>query len=182
MSLERKILFFKRLNLADLCFKQTEALAEYVRDTKPDPARLLYSPMIAGVVVTYMRPFVQSDGLGSLSREFTTFLDQDLCDMHRQLEESRNKLYAHRDLCVAPALQTDGGIPFQMRIEFQDVNRAYSLLPGSIDISPASMDHIIRLCLHQQSKITEQLRNLMPSLIGGKHYPPGTYTVGVDFP
>lgn len=183
MSTNQKLLSFKRLNLADLCFKQAEALACHVRDARPDPTQLLYSPMIAGVVVTYMRPFVQSDGLGSLSGKFTTFLDPDLRDTHHQLEESRHKLYAHRDLLVAPKLQTDdGSVPFEMRIEGQNVNKAYLLLPGAIEINPASLNHIISLCLFQQSRITEQIRKLMPSLTGGKHYPPGIYTVGVDFP
>jgi len=183
MATDPKLLSFKRLNLADLSFKQAEALAAYIRDTRPDPTQLLYSPMVAGLVITYMRPFVQSDGLGMLPDDFAIFPDQDLTDMHNQIKESRHKLYAHRDLRIAPTLATDdGSLPFEMRISFDDPHVSYTLAPGAIEISPSNMDQIIRLCKHQQAIVTQKLRPLVPILTNGKSYQPGTYTVGVDFP
>lgn len=183
MAEDPKLLSFKRLNLADLCFKQAEAIATHIRDSNPDPRELLYSPMVAGLVVTYMRPFVQSYGLGSLSSDFTDFPDQDLFDMHDQLKESRHKLYAHRDLGVAPTLETnDGSLPFEMQISFEDPHLSYTLAPGAVEINFSNMDQIIRLCHHQQTIVTQKLLPLVLLLTSGKSYQPGTYTVGVDFP
>lgn len=177
------LLSFKRLNLADSCFKKAEALARYLDDLKPDTADLIYSPMVAGIVVTYMRPFVQSDGLGKLESDFEQFDDEDLTGMHNQLKESRHKLYAHQDFQAGTTLSTtDGSIPFEMEIEFEDITKGYTMAPGAVEIDPSNLTTIVRLCQHQKTRITRKINNLLPQLTGRKSYAAGRYTVGVNFP
>ncbi len=177
-----QILAFKRLNLAGLCFDQAQALARHLIQAKPDPTQYLYSPMVTGVVVTYMRPFMEAEGLGALPAEFERFTDHDLQEAHDQLKESRNQLYAHRDVRNGAALPTlDGTIPFDMDIEF-DGSQSYKLMPGVIEIPPENLPDFVRLCEFQRQRITAKITKAWPSLTGSKTYAPGKYKVGVDFP
>jgi hypothetical protein len=182
MAIEKQVLAFKRLNLADLCFARAGGLAQHIIETQPDPLEWLYSPMIAGMVVTYMKPFVQADGLGVLPSSFSQFTDLVLGETHKLLAEARHKLYAHQDVMTASSFVTqDGTTPFEMSIRFDGTNR-YALSPGAIEIGPASLPDIVRLCAHQQLEIKKAINAAWKALTGGKNYPPGTYRVGVDFP
>jgi hypothetical protein len=182
MATPQQILTFKRFNLAGRCFDRARALAQHMIDTKPDPTKLLYSPMIAGVVVTYMRPFVRSDGLGPLPQMFTQFQDNTLQETHIQMLESRHKLYAHQDVLSASSLATDDGrIAFDMTIEFDGSNR-YSLMPGNIEVSPNTLPAIVSLCEFQRNRITKEIKDSWPALTASKTYTKGKYKLGVNFP
>ncbi len=179
---DKKLLAFKRLNLADLCFKRAEALAQHVIDTHTDPLGLLYSPMMSGIVVTYMRPFVQADGLGLLPVIFSEFSDVVLRFVHEHLKEARHKLYAHQDIKSASDFITDdGSTPFDMWITF-DGTKCVAFRPGVIEIAQKTLPDIVRLCQHQKALVKQTINDAWPSLTGGKTYPPGCYHVGVDFP
>ncbi len=138
--------------------------------------------MMTGVIVTYMRPFVQSDGLGPLPQMFTQFQEKALQDTHNQMQVSRHKLYAHQDVKSASSLPTDDGcVAFDMTIEFDGSNR-YSLMPGIIEVSFDTLSDIVRLCEFQRSRITKEIKDSWPALTASKIYPKGKYKVGVNFP
>ena len=177
-----QLLAFKRLNLADLCFARAGGLSQHIIETQPDRLGLLYSPMIAGVVVTYMKPFVRADGLGILPQAFSKFTDFVLGETHKHLEEARHNLYAHQDVQNASGFVTeDGSTPFEMWIRFDGTNR-YALRPSVIEIGQDTLHDIVRLCAHQQSEVNKAIIAAWPALTGGKTYPPGQYQVGVNFP
>jgi hypothetical protein len=179
---KKTLLAFKRLNLAGLCFDRAGALAKHILDTSPDPTQLLYSPMVAGVVVTYMRPFVSGNGLGPLPQDFSTFADTDLHDTHQRLVESRHKLYAHQDLQASTSFPTeDGGIPFDMEIEFSDLN-GYTLKPGAIEVSSSTLEDAVQLCNFQRQRVSQAVEALWPTLTADKTYAKGSYKVGLNFP
>ena len=58
---------------------------------------LPYSPMVAGLVVTHMRPFQSAEGLDPLpEKKFTEPPVGDLKGRHNKLEEARHKLCPQR--------------------------------------------------------------------------------------
>ena len=182
MAKQQQLLSFKRLNLAGLAFDRAAALAEYMIAIAPNPLGLLYSPLAAGLVVTYMRPFMRADGLGPLPADFAQFTDTTFQKSHDQLKESRNTLYAHTDMVVAPKLTTDdGSVPFDMWIEFDGSNR-YTLMPGIPEIAPTTLPDIVRVCQFQRSRVTTQIMDSWAALTGCKVNHAGRYTVGTTFP
>lgn len=179
---DKQVLAFKRLNIADLCFARAGALAQHIIDTKPDPLDFLYSPMIAGVAVTYMKPFVSALGLGSLPPSFCQFIDLVLGEAHRTLMDARRKLYAHQDVQSSSSFVTeDGSTPFEMWIEFDGTNR-YALRPAVIEIGQDILPDVVRLCAHQRIEVNKGIKAAWPCLTSGKSYSSGSYEVGVDFP
>ncbi len=63
-----------------------------------EPGDNIYQPLIFGAVVSYCRPFMNSDGLGRSSKKWTRFDDFALKDRHRELIEYRNSAVAHSSI------------------------------------------------------------------------------------
>jgi hypothetical protein len=143
----------------------------------------LYSPMMAGVVVTYSRPFVRSDWLGILPPDFSRCDDGELRSTHHDLIAARHSLYAHTDAKKACDLDLEKGspTPFEMRITIKKAG-GVDVEPGVVEMLPESLGQVVALCRHQRDRVEAEVRKLWPALTGGRRYAPGTYAVGVDFP
>lgn len=178
-----QLLDFKRFSLAGLCFDQAKALAQHMIEHKPKETEMLYSPMMCGIVVTYMRPFKGASGLGKLPSEFEQFTDTDLRDAHKQMVESRDQIYAHCDLQAGVSLPTiDQGLPYEMWITITNAD-SYELLPNKVEVPSENLPDLVRLFEFQRSRITARISKLWPSLTGGKDHPrEARLKVGVDFP
>lgn len=183
MNPEAVLLAFKRLNVACFCFERAGALAQHMADTNLAKESPLYSPMMAGVVVTYARPFVPCYGLGSLPVEFSRLADVDLKSTHDDLIAARHRLYAHTDAEKARDLKLKGGSPppFETRVTIKEAG-GFDVEPGVVEALPESLGQIAALCRHQRDRVEAAVRKLWPALTGGRKYAPGNYVVGVDFP
>ena len=173
-----------RLVLARTAFAQTRALAESLAAASIDPESLTFSPQIAGVVVTYARSFTGGEGLGVLEEKFIKFDDVELQNMHSKLIDIRNKIYAHRDVDGVSAFTLDPSataVPYQLLV---NINAAGELAfsPSAPELNPQLLPAVIRLCRVQENRAIAAVLDLLPHLQKGKIYPPGRYTLGVDFP
>src|ERR1017187_10242539 len=91
-----------RLARAEHAFYEARAMADHLLAGKYDPHGHLYHACIAGLVVSYCRPFTSAQGLGRLPAEFDQFKNVEnpelLARMHADLFVARNKIIAHFDL------------------------------------------------------------------------------------
>jgi len=57
----------------------------------------LYSPLVSAMVVTYAKPFVRSDTVGQLKKEWGKFSNSKWDLMHQRILKARNEMFAHND-------------------------------------------------------------------------------------
>lgn len=175
----------RRLAIASDSFQQCLALLAHMEETSMKLENDLYPPMIAGVVVTYSKNFNQADGLGPLPGLFTTFPDADLKTAHSKLIDSRNKLYAHRDVSAHSFKSTDGGLSeFPVQVRINDENTAFLFQPHLVDIPPKRIPDIRRLLQYQMKRLQDDLDGKLALVVNfEKGYKQGiVYTLGKDFP
>ena len=98
---------FKRLSIADLAFMQANELAKHMIAEQLAPLSLLFSPQMAGIVVTYAKNFVSALGIGPLHQSYSGFVDEDMQATHDRLLQSRHALYAHRDVKASKTFDYD---------------------------------------------------------------------------
>jgi hypothetical protein len=150
-----------------------------------DALSLLFTPQMAGVVVTYAKNFVSAEGFGSLQEPFTTFTDRSMQETHDKLRHFRNKLYAHRDATAAQSFIYDdvsSVVPYQMRVELRKGETTFTALPAVPELSPTILPFVIRLCDLQSERVRAEFGRIIPLMTAGKSYKAGFYTVGIDFP
>src|SRR5213595_3533682 len=72
---QKQIVALKRLIIAATTFDHVKLLCDHVESLGAETFTPLHVPLFAGVSVTYMKPFMRSDGLGPLPRKFQEFPD-----------------------------------------------------------------------------------------------------------
>ena len=182
MSKEQQIKAFKRHTLANLCFVRAKAVADFLIDEQPPTHEPLYSPMVTGMVVTYMRPFVSAHGLGPLPSQFSKFRDKIHGDTHAEMIKCRNSIHAHQDLLAQSQISPEcGSTSPVLSITFEPPNSC-AIIPRVLELHPDSIPNVAALCMFQQSRIADAIETSWEALTDGKTYTAGTYTVGQDFP
>ncbi len=121
--------FFIRLAHADQAFQEADAAAEHILTTHVQAGSLLYHALVAGLAVSYMRPFTSATGLGPLASGFTDFADTDAPDhftaFHADIALCRHKLAAHFDLNYGEQ-------------EYRE--KRYELRPGEVELELRARD------------------------------------------
>src|SRR5262245_49899721 len=75
-----------------------------ISQSQTDLIHCLYT----GIVVTYARSFGENQGLSRIPRKFREFTDVNLQKLHDRLLETRDTMYAHRDIKKEGALLPPG--------------------------------------------------------------------------
>jgi len=175
----------KRLCIADISFRQEGQLAQYIVETRLDAADLKYGPMIAGMIVTYAKNFVENAELGTLRKPFTQFSDRAMYEAHHTAMIVRHKVYAHRDLKAGLEFTHDDkelAETYEVRIRLHDDGIGYganALLP---DLPPDFLPSFIKLCELQHTRTKNELNALVKTVRNLGEYSAGDYVVGRDFP
>ena len=183
-SVQKQILALKRLIIAGVTFDNVILLCDHIHGLGKNTFTPLHVPLLAGLSVTYMKPFMRNDGLGQLPTKFSKFPGARGHEKtHVDLKNSRDWYYAHRDTIKAPTLHADPG----RRSGFEDVTLhfAQSGVSFSVNEQSWSLDSILRvrnLCSYQKSRIDKEALALIEALRQGKHLPYGDYLLGRDFP
>jgi hypothetical protein len=176
---------FARLTITDLAFRQCKALAEHMIDEHLDVLSPLFTPQMAGVVVTYAKNFVSAESFGSLKEPFIRFTDDAMQETHDKLIDARNKLYAHRDAAAARSFIYDNAsprVPYQVRVELRKGETSFTAFRGVPELNPTILPFIIRLCDLQIERVRVEVSRIIPIMTADKTYKAGIYTVGIDFP
>ena len=115
-----------RWALADQAFREADALAEHIIESKMDWTSDLFRASVAGVAVSYCRPFLSSTGLGPLPDDMSQFTGEtneaQLRETHETLIEARHKIAAHFDRNHSEDKFRAGHItlpPSEIRIELE---------------------------------------------------------------
>lgn len=181
---KNQILALKRLVTAGVTFDHVILFCDHIEKLGKNTFTPLHIPLFAGVSVTYMKPFMRSDGLGKLPSKFSEFPSAaGHAKTHNDLKKSRDWYYAHRDMLNAPTLLANP----DRRCGFEDVILHFkqSGISFSVNEQSWSFDSILRvrnLCLYQKSRIDKEATGLVENLRDGRRYPFGDYTLGSNFP
>jgi hypothetical protein len=175
----------KRLCIAEISFRQAGQLAQLIIETGLDATDLKYGPMLAGMVITYAKNFVENTELGRLREPFIRFRDRAMCEAHHTAMIVRHKVYAHRDLEAGREFTHDDNDPgetYEVRIQLHDDGVGCSanvLLP---DLPPDFLPHFVELCELQHTRAKNEIKNLVRTIRSFGEYDPGEYVVGSNFP
>lgn len=88
----------KRFLWADQCWKGAEKLCNYalhIPGLSSDPD--LSFSIGAGIAVSYARPFMSAQGVGSLPQKYEEFESHFFQTNHQRLLDARNKTFGHKD-------------------------------------------------------------------------------------
>ena len=181
---EQQISALRRLVFADLDFRQANLLCEHIESLGPRNIANLWMPLLAGVIVTYMKPFGRCDGLGPLPAMFRRFPDgSPHKQTHADIAGGRNWTYAHRDLLNSSQLLAtpeDQQALSEVILEFtKGPTTIYTSEPGW---HPEALFRIRELCEFQSSRASTEMRPLVLAVAGTKKYKAGKYVLGRDFP
>ena len=178
----------RHLACAELTFSEAQGLAELLQNIDhSNSPHFLTSPMMAGIVVTYARNFTQSNGMRGLSDVYTNFPDSALQQTHDSLMQARHTIYAHRDY-TALSQRSDPHNPEQkghdVTIIFHDEFTGFDFDVASPQQDPGTLPEIIRLCMFQRTRISEELKTIIERCLPADHsYVAGVaYKIGNDFP
>lgn len=175
----------KRLCIADVSFRQAGLLAQALIANGVDATNMTYTPMVAGMVITYAKNFVEGNEFGTLRSPFTDFQDQAMFEAHHTAMIVRHKVYAHRDVAAAREFQHDDTDPaetYEVRIRLHEDGigcDATVILP---DVPTAFLPTFAALCDLQHQRAKTEIRSLVTTVARRGHYSPGDYIVGIDFP
>ena len=178
MNVDKVVLDIRRLAIASDSFQQALSLLDHLQHLNLDINSDIYSPIMAGVVTTYAKNFNRADGLGPLPKSYLEFENEVLAVAHKQVIDSRNTLYSHRDLTKAPLSIIDA-YKVQVWIE----NEHFLFKPNMVDLRPDRLEDIKKLVEYQQSRLKDDFDKKLISLkLENKYEENKVYILGQDFP
>ena|ERR1035437_1167986 len=135
-----------RLARAEQAFYEAAAMANHLLVSKYSPDGHLYYACIAGLVVSYCRPFTSAQGLGQLPAEFEQFKNvknpELLAQIHADLFVARDKIIAHFDLEY-------GKGELRLRVDGFDIRTNFTTLP------PGRISEVNQLLAFQIERIEQ---------------------------
>src|SRR5439155_6332737 len=157
----------QRLTLAQTAFRQARSLCEHMEQMKVDSHEELASAMMAGIVVSYVRPFIRSDGIGPLPKKYSEFEEgSPYKRIHNIMLEARHWVYAHRDNLNAPNLagsKIDEEIVSEVILTLRKDGYSVSINEPQILIN--QLVNFKSLCSFQNNRINEEVGDLIISII-----------------
>ena len=181
-QLNHKKRMLHRLTLAQTAFRQARRLCEHMESLEIDTKDELASSMMSGIVVSYVRPFLRSDGVGSLPKKYSTFEeDPGFERYHNILMEARHWVYAHRDNTNAPNLaggSVSGDIVTEVTISLK--KEGYSVSINEPQIGTNQLKYFKALCSYQHNRINEEVGDLIIHLMDTHNLKEGVYRLADD--
>jgi hypothetical protein len=179
----------RRLTLALQCFEGAQLLTDHLIKLGPNQNPRFYSACMTGIVVSYMRAFTASAGIGSLHKDYTIFSDLKLEETNRELELARHQFHAHYDLTRAELLKLEyegPDSPYEITVRFrQGEDGKMRIFPTVAvpEITSASLPEIHALLEFQMQRLLKGLARVLKAMGEGNTYDADTkYTVGKNFP
>ncbi len=169
----------RRLTLAQTAFRQARFLCEHMEQAKVESHEEIASAMMAGIVVSYVRPFIRNDGIGPLPRKYSEFEEgSPYKGIHNTMLEARHWVYAHRDNCNAPNLagsKVSEEIVSELVLTLRE--DGYSVSINEPQISVKQLVNFRSLCSFQNNRINEEVGDLITSIMDGEKIGVGVYEI-----
>lgn len=168
-----------RLLLASKCIVRVRAGCVLLSDAKLPQESPLHYVTMAGIIVTYAKPFTENKGVGQLNDKFSTFSTPDLRELHNELLNSRNQLYGHQDI---------SGLTMGFHVVPIDPASAqpgmceFDLIPVKLEkvISGRQLPKIKQLCDEIDTKLRPEYRDVVNRLFGDRQLAPGLHLLKLD--
>jgi hypothetical protein len=182
--LQKRILFAKRLFMAESSMHQAAELAKFTKDHNIGRLPDVFAPIMAGICVVYARPFLRADGLGPLDEKYSRLNDAKLQNTHNDLIRNRHHFYAHRDFLKTRAFDPVSGTSRDMHSVrlFFDGRGSYTAATMEPMYRDINLPEIIRLAEFQRQRIVAERHKVIDKLNRGRILPEGSYELGKDFP
>jgi hypothetical protein len=182
METEAKVRALERLVLAGSTFEQVIEACQVLQQS--DEHAQVYGVFFAGICVSYMRPFMSADRLGQLFKGYSTFLNEpEHARTHKDLEDGRNRAYAHNSPHQAAALLADESQrKNQTKLRLVVTPNGISCVPPELTWRKARLPAIVALCNFQIARIRDETEKLVRHLGGDRTYANGEYIIGETFP
>lgn len=149
---------------------------------KLDSHEEIASAMMAGIVVSYVRPFVRNDGIGQLPKRYSEFeKGSGFEKIHNTMIEACHWVYAHRDNQNAPNLG-GGNVSQDVVSEVTLTLRrdGYSVSINEPQISTKQLVNFLALCSFQHSRINQEVGDLIISIVDEHKIDMGVYEIRED--
>jgi hypothetical protein len=183
-SAKERVRALRRLVIASATFKSVELMCDHVETLGEKTSTLLHVPLLAGICVTYMNPFMSSGGLGPLPRLFTTFgANEQHARVHADLKKLRNWFYAHRDMLNIPTLFADSasGDRFDEVTFYLDRNGTYSFSTHQLTWDIEGVHRVRDLCRFQRNRADILADKVLHQLFTDVPLAPGAYVLEDEF-
>ena len=181
---KRRVRALKRLVLASTTFKSVELMCDHVESLGEPTSTLLHVPLLAGVCVTYMKPFMSSGGLGPLPASFEKFEGEKThARVHADMERLRNWFYAHRDVVNIPTLLGRSASEGRFdKVTFHlESNRTYSFSVHELSWELVGLSRVRALCRFQRRRADTSADQILHQLFADIALVPGSYLIEDDF-
>jgi hypothetical protein len=157
-ELNKRAKYLLRLGLAEQAFLEAEAMIDHVIQNRLDPSGHLYFACVAGIVVSYCRPFRSANGLGDLPKNLQDFQDSEdpktFSEVHSNLVAARDKVAGHHDADFAEAQFQEKRLsvhPGQVTILFGE--KGYGIETNVRNLSPTAVGVAKRLIAFQLRRV-----------------------------
>lgn len=181
----------QRLVHADKCFRQILRLCKFLESSNLSEREEAFTPVMAGICVTYAQPFWTNEGLGSLPAHFREFPPEsqlpdreEYIRIHNGLLTGRDWIHEHFDHSKLALRQ--GNDPLRGRVGEMTVTLSAG---GGITFAEAEpiwtqeeLRMIAALCRFQSNRVVAEAKTLVTQLCAGKAYKLGAYVLGERFP
>ena len=170
-------------------FQQTKQLGTFLltetANDSPHPSPW-YIPALAGLVVTYARPFQNNDNLGRLPKSFSSFPnDAKKKELHKNLLNYRNWVCAHTDLFNVPSIiSSKTSNLFKCAFKVQDKKmKGLFLAYEQPYLNAKALPQILLLIDYQEKRAYKKATDLLMKEAKGKSYPYNKeLIIGEDIP
>jgi hypothetical protein len=173
----------RRNIIAQSAFKEALAGCNYLATLPADHDA--YAAIWTGVSVTYIRPFLSSEGLGPLDpAKFERFGGQREHELiHLDLKQGRHSIDAHYSPGQAADFFSDPDKRReQKRLRFIRENGAWFVQPPIISWEPAKLAKVANLIEFQLHRLRVEATPFISILEQGKAWPDAIYYLGETFP
>jgi len=175
----------RRLVIAISNFDAVITACQMLIEANVDPDTPYFRIFAAGIVVSYMRPFMEGDGLGRLAAEYAEFPKDrpDLKALHESLKNGRYWVFAHHSVIDSPSLlaPADQARANDIIIHFDDNGVPTGYRVDAIHWERDRLHAIIDLCQFQKNRIDPKAVELIRDLANDKVYR-GDQILGKTFP
>ena len=136
-----------------------------------------YYPLMVGLICLYARPFVTSEGMGSLSHDI---VPAQFRDLHRVVLRLRNKMFAHTDPAALLPGAAESSEDFASGIVFRKQPKNVYVIPSRFHADPQFLPDFILPLLEALIEITDKKRKQLHDALA--HYvpkKPGDYELNI---
>jgi hypothetical protein len=171
-------LYWAELHMRDALYGCKHLLA--LQSDKKELVRCIYT----GIVICYARSFGENHGLSKISADFHQFHDERLQTLHKFLLDSRNTIYAHKDLTREgehlPAIPPEEYFQ-QIEIDIPKSGVIEWHVSGPV-VPVVYLEDIAALCEFQIARLNASSTKMLQHFCEQKSYSPGRYILSDSFP